>query len=63
MRSVVGGLFVLSGAVLVAAGVVAQSANPSGDGKAGYALGGVMWIVGVAFLIASVGSRRPADRG
>jgi vacuolar-type H+-ATPase subunit I/STV1 len=60
MRYVVGGLLVLGGAALIAAGVVNDMSGEAATrmGRAGYPAGVVLSVVGVAVLIASLGRRR-----
>ena len=53
MREVVGAILVLAGSVLIAAGIVADalSRDQGGHGNAGYVLGAIVGLVGVALLV------------
>ena len=62
MREVAGAILVLAGSVLVAAGIVADavSRDQGGHGNAGYVLGAIVGLVGVALLV-SMRPRRAWD--
>ena len=60
MRAIVGVLFILAASVLVGAGIIAHDtgSSTSSHASAGYFLGGLLAVVGIAVLIAG-----PLKRG
>lgn len=53
MREIAGGILVLAGAVLIAAGIIADAVTRGGGsfGNAGYVLGTVVGLLGGVFLL------------
>ena len=60
MRSLDGAILILAGSVLIAAGIIAHDIGSAtrGHADAGYFLGGLLAVVGLALLIAG-----PLKRG